>query len=62
MVERGEDLRFTTEPRQPLGIIREGGRQDLERHFPSELRVLGAIDLPHAARAELREDLIGTEA
>jgi hypothetical protein len=35
---------------------------DLERHFPAEARVLGAIHLAHPAGAEGDDDLVGSEA
>ena len=62
MVERGEDLSFAAETGDALGIVRERGRQDLQRHVTSELRVLGAVDLAHAAAAYERDDFVGAEA
>src|SRR5262249_22718115 len=62
MVQRGEYASLTTEPRQPIGIGRERRRQDLQRDVTIELQIARAIDLAHAAGAELRGDLIGAEA
>ena len=36
--------------------------QHLDRHVAAEPRVLGAVDLAHAARAERGDDFVGTEA
>ena len=33
-----------------------GGRDELERHGVTELEVVGAVDLPHSAAAERRDD------
>jgi hypothetical protein len=35
--------------------------QDLDRHLPGEVRVLGAVDLAHPALTELFSDVIVTE-
>src|SRR5215472_3519914 len=37
------------------------GRQDLERYFAIEPRVLGEIDFTHSAGTKLRADLVMTE-
>jgi hypothetical protein len=37
-------------------------RQHLHCDLAAEPRVLGAVDLAHAARAERGDDLVGTEA
>ncbi len=58
MVEGGQRLGLALEAVQPLGVRGQLGRQQLERHLPLEPRVLGAIDLTHAARAELLEDAV----
>jgi len=62
VIQRGEDARFALEACKAIGVRCEGGRQDFDRHLATELRVSGAIDLAHSARAERREDLIRTEA
>jgi hypothetical protein len=53
VVQRGCRARFLLEARD---AIRRGhvGRQDLDRHRAVQPRVLGTIDLAHAARAEKR--------
>ena len=45
MVETGEDLRLTLEPRQPIRISRKRLGQDLQRHLTVQLGVGGLIDL-----------------
>ena len=56
MIERGEQACFAREPRAALRIGHERPRQDLDRDVATELRVTGAIDLAHAARAEQRDE------
>ena len=56
VIEGGEDLRFALETGQPLGIRGDRFGQHLDGHLTAELAVLGAIDLPHAAFAELGGD------
>jgi hypothetical protein len=58
MVKLSEQLRLALEARQALAVLDEGGGQDLDRHVAAELGVLGAIDLAHAALAELGGDAI----
>ena len=69
-VVHGEDVRmvqspdrpgFLLEPAQPLRIGRHRLGQHLDRHLASEPRVLRPIHLPHPARAERREDLVGAQ-
>ena len=61
MRERGDGLRFALEPRPPIGVGGERGRQDLDRHVTLEPRVPGAIDLAHSAFANRREDFVGAQ-
>ena len=53
MVQRREDLRFAFETGEPIGVVGEGGGQDLDRDVAIELRIARAIDLAHAAGAKL---------
>ncbi len=62
MVQRREDFGFALEPRQPLGVCRNGLRQDLDRDLPLQVRVSSAIHLAHAADADLGGDFIRAEA
>ena len=52
MVQRGEDLRFTPETREAIGIQREGRGPDLERDVAIEVGIVRPIDLAHAAGAD----------
>ena len=51
MVEAARRLGFLLEAQQPIGIVRERRRQDLDRDVAPELVVSGAVDLSHAASA-----------
>ena len=62
VVQRGEDLRFAAEPREPIRIGGDVRQQHLERHVAIQLAVAGAIDLAHSALAKFREDCIGPES
>jgi hypothetical protein len=57
MIQRGQDLGFALEAGEALGVGGHGLRQNLDRHLAAELRVFGAIDLPHAAFTKLGGDL-----
>jgi hypothetical protein len=52
MIERGEDLRFASKPRQAFTVGRYGFWQHLDRDVPIELGIARAIYLTHAADAE----------
>ena len=62
MIERGEDLRFALEAREPLLIEGEAVGQDLERDVALERRVARAIDLAHTARAERGQNFVRAES
>ena len=61
MRQRRDRLRFALEPRERVGIGGDGLGQDLDRDVAIELPVPRPVHLPHPARAERREDLVGTE-
>ena len=61
MVQRRERLGFAREPGQPLGVIGERVRQDFERDVPIQIGVPGAVDQPHPALADGRDDLVDAE-
>jgi hypothetical protein len=61
MIEGREQAGFTLEPGETVGIRRKRRRQNLDRDVPSQLRVLRAIDLPHAAFANPRRDHVRPE-
>ena len=62
MIERGQDLRFALEAREPLGIRRKRVGQDLQRDVALQAGVARAVDLTHAAGAKDCADLIDSEA
>ena len=55
MVQRGEDFGFALKPRQPVGVACQRRGQDLERDLTFQLRVRGAIHLPHATFADVAQ-------
>ena len=46
------------EPSHAFGVVGERFGQDLQRHLAPELRVGGAVDLTHAAAAQLIDDSV----
>ena len=58
MIECRENLRFSSEPRQALGIERDGVGQHLQRDVAAEIRIAGAVDLAHAACTEQGQHLV----
>ena len=62
MIQRRGRPRFLLEPLQPLRIRRQRLRQHLDRHLARQTRVPRPVHLPHPARAERREDLVGSQA
>src|SRR5258708_3415676 len=61
MVQRGEELCFSTEAGNAFGIVRETLGEDLHGDVAIELRVARLVDLAHAARTESREDFVPAE-
>jgi len=43
---------FSQEPIEPLGVVFDFRGEELQRHRLTELQVIGAVDLAHAAAAE----------
>jgi len=62
MVERRESLGFAFEPRDTFRVSRTRRRQDLDRNFAIQGEIARPIDLAHAARSEVVEDLVAAEA
>ncbi len=58
VIEGGGRARFLNEPAVPIGVGRRLGRQHLDRDRPPEPRVVGGVDNPHAAPADLGVDAI----
>ena len=62
MIQAGQGPGFAPEARKPVGIGHKRLGEDLQRNLAVELRIAGAIHLPHAALADLRGDFIRAEA
>ena len=62
VVQRGGRPRLLLEAPQPVGVGTQPGRQDFDRDVATEPRVARPIDLPHPARANERDDLVGAES
>jgi hypothetical protein len=61
VVERRERPRLALESREPLRILGEALRQDLDRDVTPETRVARAIHLAHRTRAEQLQELVVRE-
>ena len=62
MVEGGHRLRLDLEAPQAVGVRGHGRGEHLERDLAPEAVIAGAVDLPHAARAEETRDFVGADA
>jgi hypothetical protein len=62
MVQDPGRPRFVLEAAQTIRILRKGRRQDFDGDLATEPGILRPVDFSHAARAERREDLVGTKA
>ena len=58
MVQRRGGLGFLREAPQPFGVAGERGGQDLDGHLATEPRVVGRVDLAHAAFAEEADNAV----
>src|SRR3989441_10215437 len=61
MIERGRGLSLLCESPHPILIRSQLHRQNLQRDFAFEFRVLRQIHLTHSARADLGVDFVATE-
>ena len=59
--KHGHGLGFALEPRQSVSVLRELGREHLDRHMAIEASVLGLVDFAHAPGPEGGDDLVGAE-
>src|SRR5699024_2160586 len=50
--QAGSRLRLAPEALHELGVLGEAAVEDLQRHLPAEVRVLGAVHVRHAARPQ----------
>jgi hypothetical protein len=61
VIQRGEQLGFAPEPREPLRVVDNGRRQELQGDVALQSRVARAVDFSHAAGAERGDDLVGAD-
>ncbi len=57
MIQRGQNLRFALEARQPIDIEGEDGREDLECDVAIQGGIAALIDLSHPAAADKSGDM-----
>jgi hypothetical protein len=60
MVQRGKELRLAADARATLVVQGKQARDDLHRHVAIQLRIVGAVDLAHAAAADQRANFVLT--
>ncbi len=58
VVQPRRRLRLAAEPFQGQAVFRNLAGQDLERHLAAQADLLGLVDHPHAAPADLAEDAV----
>ena len=61
VVQRREHSRLALETGEPIRVAGERTRQDLDRDVAPELRVVSAVHLAHAARADQRLQVVSAE-
>ena len=61
MIQAGNGARFALKALTARWIAGEVGRQDFDGNRPVEAGVMGAINLPHPARANRVQDLVGSQ-
>src|SRR5215471_8652171 len=61
MVERRQHFGLAPKARHAPGVLGVRLRQHFHRHVAFQPSVSGAVDLTHAAGAQGREDLVGTQ-
>ena len=61
MAERRQHSGFTLEACQPVGVLGERRRQDLDCHVTGEARITCAVHLAHSARPDLGDDLVRSD-
>ena len=61
-IQGREDFRLTPEAGEPLHVMTPVVGEDLQGDVAFQRRVARAVDLPHPARAEQRDDVVGTKA
>jgi hypothetical protein len=61
MIERRKNLRFAMKAGEPVRIVGERTRENLQCDVTTEFRVAGAIHLAHTSRAKGGNDLVGPQ-
>src|SRR5262245_58663043 len=61
MVQRGRDPRFFFKTAQPFLVLRHTGRKNLDRQFPPEPDIPGAVHLTHSPGSQAVQDLVVTQ-
>ena len=61
MIQRGENLGFAMEAREPVRIGSERVGEHLDGDITIETRVAGAVDLAHTPGPQRAEDLVHTD-
>ena len=61
MVQRRERLRLACEPGESFGVASKFVWQDFERDVTIQFRIASAVDLPHPALADMRNDFVDAE-
>ena len=62
MIQRCEDFGFSLKPREPVGIVSERRRKDLDGDLTLESSIGGPVHLSHSTRAQRRNDVVGAKA
>ena len=58
MIERRKDARFLAQAGHAIPVRDEFGRQNLDCHVSSQIVVVGAVNLAHAAGADQRKEFV----
>ena len=61
MVERAGGACLLLEAAQAVGVVGDGGGEDLHRDLALEAGIAGPIDVAHAPRADGRQDPVRPE-
>ena len=61
MVQRRERLSLACEPGESFGLASKFVWQDFERDVTIQFRIASAVDLPHPALADMRNDFVDAE-
>ncbi len=61
VIERRRRAPFLLEPANAVGIAGESSRKNLQRNLTTQPRIASAVHLAHAARADRRKNLVGSQ-